>query len=41
MGFTYYASFVRLVLTGAFSVLLMEKARALVKGTPARVGTED
>ena len=41
MGFAYYASFVRVVLTGTFSVLLMGKARALVKGTAVRVGTED
>jgi hypothetical protein len=41
MGFAYYASFVRLVLAGTFGVILMEKARALVKAAPVRVGTED
>jgi hypothetical protein len=41
MGFAYYASFVRLMLTGTFSVILIEKARALVKGAAVRAGTAD
>jgi hypothetical protein len=30
MGFAYYASFVRLVLTGGYSFVLLERARAFV-----------
>ncbi len=36
MGFLFYANYVRLILEGGFSLILLERARSIMKTAGAR-----